>query len=164
MYTKDLLHKPDDQLTEYERQLRYGEGGDPRKLNPLIDQALELLEEGEKWQADKVFQKALRVGKGHANPRSLYDLVKERIKSQMKAAAVKALNEHIRDRSGLLGMSLTEGYHHARANMITALVETTKMSISLDEIAQVTDEAIAECVKANQGSQREPEFRDSPAS
>lgn len=164
MYTKDLLHRPDDQLTEYERLLKYGEGGDPRQLNPHIDQALTLMEERDKWNAVKVVQKVLQVAKGRANPRALYELVNARIKSQMKDAAVKALNEYIAQRSGLLGMSLVEGFHHARTELIGALVETTRQSVSLDDIAQVADEAIAECIKANQGGEREPQFRDSQAS
>jgi hypothetical protein len=165
MYPKDLLTKPDDELTDYERQLKYGENGDPRQLNPYIDQALALMEEADKWNVDKVFQKSMRVSKGHANSRCLWDLVKQRIMAQLKEQARKSIQSYLNEHDALLGFMTEDArWHYARANLMTVLFEVTGGGVALDELAQVADEAIADCIKANQGGEREPEFRDSQTS
>jgi hypothetical protein len=165
MYPKDLMTRPDEQLTPYERQLKYGENGDPQQLNPYIDQALALMEECDKWNVDKVFQKAWRVGKGYVNSRSLWDLVKARIMAQLKEQARKSIQSYLNEHDALLGFMTEDArWHHARVNLVTVLFEVTGGGVALDELAQVADEAIADCIKANQGGEREPEFRDSQTS
>jgi hypothetical protein len=154
------MSKPDVQLTDYERQLKYGEGGDPRRLNPHIDKAFETVEEGDKWDVNKVFQQAIRIARGHANPKSLHDLVKERIKLRMKETACQSLNGYIEEVGGVLGVSEAQGWHYARSNMISVLFDMSKGSVPLDDIAQVADEVIADCVQANTVREERPRRDD----
>lgn len=151
MYTKELLHKPEDQLTEYERQLRFGEGGDPRKLNPFIDQALVEMGEINKWNVDKVFQKAIRIGKGHANPTSLYELVRKRIRPQLLEEAARVIQADF-DQHGVLFGHMTEAarLHHIRQNVMQKLANVTNGGVSLDDLSVVANEAVAIFVKANE--------------
>jgi hypothetical protein len=162
MNTKDLLAKPDDQLTDYERQIRYGEGGDPRKLNPFIDQAFLEVAPERSWDATTVFQKAIRIGRGHANPKTLFELVQDRITTKMKDQARSTIQAMI-DENGLVYSTEAQRWHYVRANVIQTLYEVSRGSVSLDVLMILADEVIADCKQANNVRAELPRRHDEPS-
>lgn len=162
MNTKDLLAKPDDQLTDYERQIRYGEGGDPRKLNPFIDQAFLEVAPERTWDVTTVFQKAIRIARGHANPKTLFDLVQDRIVTKMKDQARSTIQAMI-DENGLVYATEELRWHTVRANVVQTLYDVSRGSVSLDLLMIIAVDVINDCKQANNVRAELPRRDDEPS-
>ena len=120
-----------------------------------VDALYDSIPDEYKFNEIKVLGLVMRSVRGKAHPQYVQEAVRTKIKGTLRDMAIRILNNCIRERDGLLGMSEAQGWHYVKWNMMEALREGTKSSLPLDALMTVVDEAIAECIKANQGDRHE---------
>jgi hypothetical protein len=150
MNTKELMTKPDDQLTDYERMRKYGMGGDPLVLKPIIEQAIaELKTDNAELCHMSVVQRTLRLLRGMANPRSVSEYVQEVFAQELEKVGLvmqEILQEWV-DGPVAVQVSCAQDWIALRDSLIYGAVQRLPdryMHSVLEQIAAVKLQAVKE--------------------